>query len=87
MAMKDYLLQCKPAATGPLFTFANGKWLSCAPLTKELRSTLQHCSFPAESTLHTASVLVQPPLQQQPVFLPGLSRSWAAGAQTVMKVM
>ena len=48
MAMKDYLLPCKPAATGPLFTFANGKWLSRASLTKELRSTLQHCSLPAE---------------------------------------
>ena len=48
MAMRDHLLQRKPAATGPLFTFANGKWLSCASLTKELRSTLQHCGLPAE---------------------------------------
>ena len=48
MAMRDYLLQRKPAATGPLFTFANGKWLSRASLTKELRSTLQHCGLPAE---------------------------------------
>ena len=48
MATRDYLLQCKPAATGPLFTFANGKWLSRASLTKELRSTLQHCGLPAK---------------------------------------
>ena len=48
MAMRDYLLQCKPAATGPLFTFSNGKWLSRVSLTKELRSTLQHCGLPAE---------------------------------------
>ena len=48
MAMRDYLLQCKPAATSPLFTFANGKWLSCASLTKELRSALQGCGLPAD---------------------------------------
>ena len=48
MATTDYLLQCKPAATGPLFTFTNGKWLSRASLTKELRSTLQHCDLPAK---------------------------------------
>ena len=47
MAMRDYLLQCKPAATSPLFTFANGKWLSRASLTKELRSALQGCGLPA----------------------------------------
>ena len=47
-AMRDYLLQCKPAATGPLFTFANGKWLSRASLTKELRSALQGCGLPAD---------------------------------------
>ena len=48
MAMRDYLLQCKPAATGPLFTFANGKWLSRASLTKELRSALQSCGLTAD---------------------------------------
>ena len=44
----DYLLQCKPAATGPLFTFTNGKWLSRASLAKELRSALQCCGLPAD---------------------------------------
>ena len=48
MAMRDYLLQRKPAATGPLFTFTNVNWLSRASLTKELHSTLQHCGLPAE---------------------------------------
>jgi len=48
MAMRDYLLQCKPAATRPLFTFTNGKWLSPASLTKELRSVLQGCGLPAD---------------------------------------
>ena len=50
MAMRDYLLQCKPAATSPLFTFPNiyGKWLSRASLTKELRSALQGCGLPAD---------------------------------------
>ena len=45
MAMRDYLLQCKPAATGPLFTFTNGKWLSRVSLTQELRSALHCCSL------------------------------------------
>ena len=49
MAIRDYLLQCKPAATGPLFTFTNGKWLSRASLTKELRSALQCCGLPADN--------------------------------------
>ena len=48
MAMRDYLLQCKPAATGPLFTFTNSKWLSRASLTKELRYALQCCGQPAD---------------------------------------
>ena len=48
MAMRDYLLQRSPAATGPLFMFTNGQWLSRASLTKELRSTLQHCGLPAK---------------------------------------
>ena len=48
MAMRDYLLQCKPAATGPLFTFTSGKWFSCASLTKELRSALQCCGLSAD---------------------------------------
>jgi len=48
MAMRDYLLQCKPAATGPLFTFTNGKWLSRASRTKELRSVLQGFGLPAD---------------------------------------
>ena len=48
MAMRDYLLQCKPAVSGPLFTFTNGKWLSRASLTRELRSTLQGCGLPAD---------------------------------------
>ena len=48
MAMRDYLLQCKSAATGPLFTFTTGKWLSRASLAKELRSALQRCGLPAD---------------------------------------
>jgi len=48
MAMTDYLLQCKPAATGPLFTFTNGKWLSCASRTMELRSVQQGCGLHAD---------------------------------------
>ena len=48
MAMRDYPLQCKPAATSPLFTFTNGKWLSRASLAKELRSALQSCGLPAD---------------------------------------
>ena len=48
MAMRDYLLQCKAAVSGPLFTFTNGKWLSRASLTRELRSTLQGCGLPAD---------------------------------------
>ena len=48
MAMRDYLLQCKPAATCPLFTFTNSKRLSRASLTKELRSSLQGCGLPAD---------------------------------------
>ena len=48
MAMRDYLLQYIPAATGPLFTFANGQWLSRTSLTKELRSALQGCGLPAD---------------------------------------
>ena len=48
MAMRDYLLQCKPAATGPLFIFTNCKWLSRTSLTKELRSALQGCGLPAD---------------------------------------
>jgi len=47
MATRDYLLQCKSVATGPLFTFTNGKWLSRGSLTKELRSVLQCCGLPA----------------------------------------
>ena len=46
MAIRDYLLQCKPAATGPLFIFTNGKWLSRSSLKKELR--LQGCGLPAD---------------------------------------
>ena len=48
MAMRDYLLQCKPATEGPLFTFTNDKWLSRASLTKKLRSALQSCGLPAD---------------------------------------
>jgi len=40
MAMRDYLLQCKPAVARTLFIFPNDKWLSRAFLTKELRSPL-----------------------------------------------
>jgi len=31
-----------------LFTFTNGKWLSRASLTKELRSVLQGCGLPVD---------------------------------------
>ena len=48
MDMRDYLLECKPAATGPLFTLTNSKRLSCASLTKELRSALHGCGLPAD---------------------------------------
>ena len=79
MGMRDYPPQFKPAATGPVFIFTNcnGKWLSRASLTKELRSVLQSIS-------HTISVSVQLLLQPQQVCLRGLSRYWAAGAQTFM---
>jgi len=48
MTMRDYLLQCKPAAAGPMFIFTNGKWFSRASLTKELRSVLQGCGLLAD---------------------------------------
>ena len=48
MAMRDYLLQCKPAVSGPLFIFTNGKWLFRASLTRELRSAQQVCGLPAD---------------------------------------
>ena len=50
MGMRDYPLQFKPAATGPVFIFTNcnGKWLSRASLTKELRSALQGRGLPAD---------------------------------------
>ena len=48
MAMRNYLLQRNPAPTGPLFTFTNGRWLTRANLTKELRSALNHFRLPAE---------------------------------------
>ena len=48
MGMRDYLLQCKPAAAGLLFIFTNGKWLSRVSLAKELRSALQGCGLPAD---------------------------------------
>ena len=48
MAMRDYLLQRNATPTGPLFTFTNGRWLTRANLTKELRSALNHCGLPAE---------------------------------------
>ena len=46
MAMRDYLLQSKPA--DPLFIFTSGKWISRASLTEELRSVLQGCGLPAD---------------------------------------
>ena len=43
-------LQCKQAATDPVFTFTNcnGKWLTRASLTKELCSALQDRGLPAD---------------------------------------
>ena len=87
MATRDYPPQFHLAATGPVFIFTNcnGKWLSRASLTKELRSALQGRGLPAATVFPTQfSVLVQLLLQPLQVCLRGLSRYWAAGAQTVM---
>ena len=52
MATIDYPPQFQPAATGPVHVFIltnyNGKWLSRASLTKELRSALQGRGLPGD---------------------------------------
>ena len=86
MGMRDYPLQFKPAATGPVFIFTNCM-ASGSPVPPWLRSSVLHCKVVAYLLItisHTISVLVQLLLQPQQVRLRGLSRYWAAGAQTLM---
>ena len=71
MAMKDYVLQCQPSSTGPLFTFTSGKWLTRTSLTHKLVTSCSNAAYNLNTISHIASVLAPRLLQLLQGFLPG----------------
>ena len=79
MAMRDYLLKCKTAAAGPLFTFANGKWLFRASLTKELCPALQGCGLPADQHSFRIGAAITAAAAGVPSWLVKVLGRWSLG--------